>query len=54
MPPSEVKVTQDTIEVIDNSLKKVATEKSPWQKMLEERLEGVVQKTLGTADQGLS
>lgn len=54
MPPSEVKVTQDTIEVLDNSLKKVATEKSPWQKMLEGRLEGVVQNTLGIADQGLS
>ena len=54
MPTEEVKVTEDTINIIDNSLQKVAKEKSPWQKMLENQLEGLTQNALGAANQGLS
>ena len=54
MPTMEVKVTEDTINIIDNSLKKVAKEKSPWQQMLDARLEGMATNVLGAADQGLS
>lgn len=54
MPAEEVKVTEDTINIIDNSLQKVAKKKSPWQKMLENQLEGLTQNALGAANQGLS
>lgn len=54
MPTEEVKVTEDTINIIDNSLQKVAKEKSSWQKMLENQLEGLTQNALGAANQGLS
>ena len=54
MPTEEVKVTEDTINVIDNSLKKAAKEKSPWQKLLDNQLEGLAQSATNAADQGLA
>lgn len=54
MPAEEVKVTEDTINIIDNSLQKVAKEKSPWQKMLDNQLEGLTTNVLNAADQGLA
>lgn len=54
MPSQEIKVTEDTITIIDNSMKQVSKEKSPWQKMLDDKLEGLVNTGVNIADQGLS
>lgn len=54
MPRKEVSVTEDTINIIDNSLQKSSKEKSAWQKMLDNQLEGLTQNVLNAADQGLS
>lgn len=54
MPIEEVKVSEDTINIIDNSLQSTASKKSPWQKMLENQLEGVVGNSLNAVNQGLS
>lgn len=54
MPAEEVKVTEDTINIIDNSLQQAAKEKSPWQKMLDNQLEGLTTNVLNATDQGLS
>lgn len=54
MPTEEVKVTEDTIDILDNSLKKASKEKSPWQKLLDDQLDGLAQNATNAADQGLA
>ena len=54
MPRTEVKVTEDTINIIDNSLQKAAQERSPWQKILDSQLEGLSTDILNVTDQGLA
>lgn len=54
MPIQEVKVNEDTVNIIDNSLQNAAKTKSQWQKLLESQLEGVVGNSINAVNQGLS
>ena len=54
MPTSEIKVANDTINLIDNSLENSSKTKSAWQNFLENQLTGVASDAISAVDQGLS
>lgn len=54
MPAKEVKITEDTINIIDNSLQQATKEKGQWQKLLDKQLEGITTDALNATNQGLS